>query len=481
MEVHSSSGNKFLSPKLLRWSWALVIVCGLVLGYYLLQTYGLPRHRQYQLDFGKAQWIEPTDSPAPIAYFRKEVYLSSLPAQAWIEIAASDTFGLIVNGHTIGNLGSIKTYEAGIYDIKRALKTGTNVIAVSISRTSYPGPAQLLLRGEIVEEGGRVTHILSDESWRVANKTGIVAGSEEWNSQHVPDQTWPTARRSPINDQHVAITWVDTNPLLLQLPRIGYWIMADNAASEAVFSTTINADRSKQETWIQVASSGDLDLAVNEHIITLASSAIKGAKKLPHLSSTEEDQSQGEKPGRIAKEGVVPAKEKGSPFQSVELSAYDVSNWIKRGQNVIIATVRSEHIPASLYINGFIVEGSKVERFSTNASWRVGDQPNLEPGAAHQRAVQIGPRWGRTLGSLAPGNGPVSRPFGLRYSIPIVGHRWPHSWLGRSSLADRFRDRLQLAWRASGQCDGARCSPPRTHSGGLATHGPSELRSPIPS
>ena len=108
-----------------------------------LQTYGLPRHRQYQLDFGKAQWIEPAESPAPIAYFRKEIYLSSLPEQAWLEIAASDNFGLIVNGQTIGNLGSVKTFEAGIYDIKRALKVGTNVIAVSISRTSYPGAAQL--------------------------------------------------------------------------------------------------------------------------------------------------------------------------------------------------------------------------------------------------------------------------------------------------------------------------------------------------
>ena len=69
------------------------------------------------------------------------------------------------------------------------------------------------------------------------------------------------------------LRWVDTNPLLLQLPRTGYWIMADNAPSEAVFSTTINADRPKQETWIQIASSGDLDLAINGHIITLASSA----------------------------------------------------------------------------------------------------------------------------------------------------------------------------------------------------------------
>ena len=167
----------------------------------------LPRHRQYQLDFGKAQWIEPAESPAPIAYFRKEIYLSTLPEQAWIEIAASDNFDLIVNGHTIGTLSSVKTFEAGIYDIKRALKAGTNVIAVSVSRTSYPGTAQLLIRGQIIGAGGgATTQILSDETWRVTNRTGIVAGTEEWNSERVLDQTWPTARRSPLNDRHVPIS-----------------------------------------------------------------------------------------------------------------------------------------------------------------------------------------------------------------------------------------------------------------------------------
>ena len=36
----------------LRWSWVLVMACGLLLGYYGLETYGAPKHRQYQLDFG---------------------------------------------------------------------------------------------------------------------------------------------------------------------------------------------------------------------------------------------------------------------------------------------------------------------------------------------------------------------------------------------------------------------------------------------
>ena len=175
MEERSSPRNTLPAPAL-RWSWTLVLACGLLLGYEVLQTYSMPEHRQYQLDFAGAQWIEPADASAPVAYFRKEVYLSSLPEQAWIEIAASDNFELIVNSHTVATQGSVKTYETGIYDIKRALKQGTNVIAVSIARTSFPGSAQLLLRGQITPPGGKITHLLSDETWRVSNRTGIVSG-----------------------------------------------------------------------------------------------------------------------------------------------------------------------------------------------------------------------------------------------------------------------------------------------------------------
>src|ERR1051326_8262341 len=112
----------------LRWSWALVVGCGLVLGYYVLQTYATPQTRQYQLDFSGPKWIEPTESYAPAAYFRKEFYLPAWPENAWSQISASDNFGLIINGRTVGTQNSVKSYETGIYDIKRPLKIGTNVI-----------------------------------------------------------------------------------------------------------------------------------------------------------------------------------------------------------------------------------------------------------------------------------------------------------------------------------------------------------------
>src|SRR2546422_8634666 len=103
-----STSSKHLTSRALRWSWALVLACGLMLGYYVQQTYFSPKQRQYQLDFGDAQWIEPPEV-APTAYFRKEVFLSVLPAQAWLEVAATDDYELIVNSHNVGKEAAVKT------------------------------------------------------------------------------------------------------------------------------------------------------------------------------------------------------------------------------------------------------------------------------------------------------------------------------------------------------------------------------------
>src|SRR5947209_12494610 len=247
-----STPTGHLPSRARRWSWALVLACGLMLGYYVQQSYFSPKQCQYQLDFGDAQWIEPPEV-APLAYFRKEVFLSARPEQAWVEVAATDDYELIVNSHTVGKEAAVKTRVAGIYDIKKRLKARTNVIAVSSSRTSYPGSAQLLVRGFIKEPSGKVISLVSDEHWRVSSHKGIVEGSEDWTSPLVDEQLWPNARRSAINGKRVPIAWVDTNPLLLQLPTSGSWIMAENARTEAVFSTSINADHARQETWIQMA------------------------------------------------------------------------------------------------------------------------------------------------------------------------------------------------------------------------------------
>jgi Dolichyl-phosphate-mannose-protein mannosyltransferase len=435
MQILSTSFGH-LSLRAQRWSWALVLACGLMLGYYVQQTYFSPKQRQYQLDFGDAQWIEPSEA-APIAYFRKEVFLTVPPEQAWLEVAATDNYQVIVNRRTVGKGSGVKTREAGIYDIKKGLKVGTNVIAVSVSRTSYPGSAQLLVRGFIKEPDGKVTSLLSDEHWRVTAHTGIVKGSEEWTSPLVDEQLWPNARRSVINGKRIPIGWVDTNPLLLQMPIFGSWIMAGNAGTEGVFSTSINADETRQETWIQLAGSGDVDLLVNGHLITPAIPSSARGNRLPHLTAptaSPNESPEEMQPGPSTKAIEAPAKANltASPTQNNEetqpgvsgkgteargktttasfepavLSAYDISYWIKKGPNTIVAAVRADHVPACLFVNGFLVrKDGTTMRFETSSAWQLGDQPAGNQPAQSHRPVELGKHgaapWGYLKQDLA--------------------------------------------------------------------------------
>ncbi|MBA3832250.1 MAG: glycosyltransferase family 39 protein [Chthoniobacterales bacterium] len=361
-----------------------------MLGYFILQTYLSPQERQYQLNFGSAQWIEPAEV-APIAYFRKEIFLSHTPEQAWVEVAATDNFKLIVNGHTIGSKDSLKSRVAGIYDIKKPLKVGTNVIAVSISRTSFPGPAQLLACGLFKEPGAKVTSFVSDESWRVTDNTGIVQGNEEWTSARVEDELWPKARTSVIKENPIRVDWVDTNPLLFQLPSVGSWIMPERAGAEAIFSTSLDADTMRQETWIQVASSGDLDFLVNGHLVTLPITSSVALKRSPHLATAQPtpDQAQAH-PGASPGAGT-PSTKSSASVETALLAAYDISYWIKKGPNSIVVAVRDDRSPARLFADGFLVRNDgSVRRFMTDSHWRAGDQPGGPRAAVSDRIVETG-------------------------------------------------------------------------------------------
>jgi hypothetical protein len=411
----------------------------------VFRTFVSPLPRQYQLDFGEAQWIEPPQF-APVAYFRKNIFLSAEPEHAWLEVAATDNFEVIVNGGSVGNETHVKTRVAGIYDIKKRLRPGTNVIAVAISRTSYPGSAQLLVRGAVTEPGGKIISLASDEHWRVTPNTGIVAGSEEWSYARVEEELWPNAKLVTVTDHPTHISWVDLNPLLLQLPLSGNWILGENAGRQATFSTSISAEKAHQEAWIQVVGSGSLDLLVNGHLITAPDISSSGGERLPHLPSARAAQQQNGQPARpptgpasastpppatpppvaytprsssqslapaaspagtisssqshspTSSRSITPSSERRSritsiptlPSEKVTLEAYDISHWIKRGPNTIVATVRSVDRPASLFANGFLIrKDGSVERFETDSSWQVVEQPSTQT-AKSQRAIESG-------------------------------------------------------------------------------------------
>src|SRR5437016_5726703 len=77
------------------------------------------------------------------------------------------------------------------------------------------------------------------------------------------------------------------------------------------------------------------------------------------------------------------------------LKAYDISYWIKKGSNTIVAAVRNEQGPASFLAGGFMVrKDGSIQQFETNSDWRVGDQQSAQTHGAVETGSNGAAPWG---------------------------------------------------------------------------------------
>ncbi len=146
-------------------------------------------------DFGGAQWVWfPEGNPAESAplgtrYFRRifELPASNVSA-ATIEITADDQFRLFVNGSEAGNGDSWKSPKA--IAVGSLLKQGKNILAVEARNVgNTPNPAGLICKLKIAFEGGNVSTLVTDGSWKSATNA-----DGEWNTLAFDDTAWTMAK-----------------------------------------------------------------------------------------------------------------------------------------------------------------------------------------------------------------------------------------------------------------------------------------------
>jgi hypothetical protein len=333
-----------------RCSLLLVIATGLVLAFFVGLTFFEPLNRQYHLDFGKAEWIEAV-TPSPDAYFRKTIYLSGPIDRAWIEIASTDNFTLFVNNNVVEYHTLDSVCVSGIYDIKRQLQPGKNVIAVQVIRDSFPGNAQLLVRGFFRIVGSPVQEFWSDpadQSWRASSTPDGIVKGYRWCHPLLDDSFWSLPRLAPANGRFANIDTVTMDPRLLEAEPLGKWIAAPpGVGSQASFVGDLRLPANRRETWLEVAATGDYDLFVNGHLVTtVEQSATSGTVKFPAAQALI----------------VQPS-----------LLAYDVTRWLHSGLNSLAVRIRSQTLaPAWVLADGYtVLPGGRLERFGTDASWRA--------------------------------------------------------------------------------------------------------------
>jgi Dolichyl-phosphate-mannose-protein mannosyltransferase len=254
-------------------SLLLTLATGLLLGYYGWLSVAAPPLPTYRLDFGEAKWIRPVGDGAD-SYFRKKIFLSGEVEQAWIQVAATDSIRLSVNGSlvTTGNgtgtwSGSVTSADPTLlWDVTRLLRSGTNAVAIQVLRSTYPGVPRLLVRMGIRQKDSQ-QEIVSDGSWRADNAPGIIPSLVPWQSPECDDERWPKAVELPGQATKDRLMQSQSlPPAILQSRFAGKWIGDPQiAADQATFRKRFDVPPGSSQSWMEIGATGDYTVTLNGH------------------------------------------------------------------------------------------------------------------------------------------------------------------------------------------------------------------------
>jgi 4-amino-4-deoxy-L-arabinose transferase-like glycosyltransferase len=252
-----------------------VLATGLLLGYYGWRSIAAPPLPSYRLDFGKAQWIR-TIGGGPQSYFRKRFFVSEEVEQAWVQVAATGSFRLFVNDFEVHNPGgsggslwtasSMSANASTVWDIKKFLKVGINVISVEVLRSTYPGPANAVMRG-FVRQATSQFEIISDNTWKASDAPGIIPSLIPWTDPLLDQDQWLNAQVLVGETTHDRLIQpVSYPPAVLESPLIGQWI-GDSAfgGTQTIFSKRFDLPQPWKQVCLEIAAVGDYTVTLNGH------------------------------------------------------------------------------------------------------------------------------------------------------------------------------------------------------------------------
>ena len=242
-------------------SHLLIIVFGLVVGYFIWQSFYGDIKASHSLNWGPAQWIT-TPTPSPVGLFRKELFISNPVISGWIQVSASDTYDLIINGKSLATNIFYSSNVSGVYDIIKNLHTGKNTISLSVRRLSFPGSSQIVIKGAYTDTSGNEISFSSDSSWKVLDHEDV-QGSFSWSSNRFNADAWPEAKaikRAEPADSYP----VDLSPYAITAPLNAFWIRHPSPFPEkANFRKDFKLPVRPKDAWIRIAADTEYALMVN--------------------------------------------------------------------------------------------------------------------------------------------------------------------------------------------------------------------------
>lgn len=300
----------------------------LALGYYTSLVVAPYRMPVYKPQWQQAAWIAAA-ADKPIAYYRYAFTLTSTPRQAVIVMAAPDLYTLYVNGEEVAENQFNSAQVTGVYDIAPYLLPGKNVIAVGVTRQTYPGPASLIVEGSWYGPRGGSGVITTSSQWRTVNAAQWQRGGElSWKDRDFDDSSWPHARvtqpASPLVYSPLPIA-----PALLAGLRIGEWMWLPqlDARSGTFRREWAIHGRTIEAAWFGVATTASYSLSVNGKLVASAN----------------------------------PTRE--------YIDVYNIAPFLRRGSNVIEVSVSSIYPGGQLAMAGTVVVDGQTTTLPSGPGW----------------------------------------------------------------------------------------------------------------
>jgi hypothetical protein len=352
--------------------WAsriIVVVTGALLGFFFWRTYFADVSPLHAVEFTRGQWLVAADK-APQGYFRRELYLSGPIRQAWVQVAATDSFILYLNGKAVDGKGYASLNVSGIYDIGDILAPGKNVLGVVARRLSYPGPAMVALEGAFVDHTGREHVIATDLTWKVSPVEQWQGDGEIlWYAEGFDATSWATAETAGRPEPSEVYS-LGVHPLAFTMPAQGKWIRhVESSPGWATFSCTLVLPSRVEDGWIRIASEKPYSLAING--ITVA-----GGKPPQDIEVMRLLRFQGT-PMWHGKEELSTELYRIAPLLGVGINRISISS-----------EQRISSLPG-LFVDGFVVSRGDVRTFGSNATWRATPRQLLTDHAPTQRKADL--------------------------------------------------------------------------------------------
>ena len=257
-------------PSLHRMTWVCLFLACLSASWFSYQYFLVPQPVRFTPDWQGAQWIQPTDGNAPVAYFRHVTSLNIVPDSAYITIAASQVFSLYVNQTFVGSnqidFGQGNFPRAYMYDVTSLVKPGQNVIAARVANIDEQSPSLKLNFG--VVWGKSIFNEGSGDRWQATMQSSLVYPRYEakpmlWTTNSFDASSWHPAHSVSNMTLSPQLT---VNPLIYEEPASSNWMSA-GVNHEAYFVRQISLPVGVNRVWLRIAATGSAAIFTNGHLI----------------------------------------------------------------------------------------------------------------------------------------------------------------------------------------------------------------------